>query len=104
MTKEYLLSILSERPVKSKYIESMHNVKGSTIRQLVHQLRIDGHHVASSYKGYWIEPDPQVYVKAINSNILPRIKSLSELKRVIDDKIEKEFNLNLPLPELTKQV
>lgn len=67
MTK--LLNLLNSKPKTAKQIILKLGISGYKLRQIVHNLRIDGHKIISGQKGYYISNDNEKIRACANSLI-----------------------------------
>ena len=66
----------SDNPLRSDQIEDELGLSGTAVRSIVHAMRIKGHGICSSSKGYWI---------GNQSEILDTVSSLEQRARSIAD-------------------
>ena len=76
---EYLMTVSGpDNPVKSKELEFLFNIPGSTVRGIVHELRRSGYVICSGNKGYYYS-NRQSDIEATCEHIRGRIRSLNEV-------------------------
>ncbi|KXS45392.1 MAG: hypothetical protein AWU54_409 [Candidatus Frackibacter sp. T328-2] len=63
--------------VTSKTLKQLYGVKGSAVRRIVHELRVDGLAVCSDSTGYFIAENERELDKAVN-NLRSRMNSIKE--------------------------
>ena len=64
------------KPVRSHELERLTGLGPAALRDLVHRLRVKGHPICSSTKGYWIGTREEVLDSA--DNLEQRARSISE--------------------------
>lgn len=76
---EYLMTVSGpDNPVKSKELEFLFKINGSTVRGIVHELRQSGYVICSGRKGYYYSNRTED-IEATCEHIRGRIRSLNEV-------------------------
>lgn len=79
MVKDYLEchAVGKENAVTSKVLKQVYGIRGSAVRSIIHDLRVNGLAVCSDNSGYYIAKNEGELDKAIN-NLQSRVNGITE--------------------------
>lgn len=79
MVQDYLEcnAVGKENAVTSRVLKQVYGIKGSAVRRIIHDLRVNGLAVCSDNNGYYIAKSEEELVKAIN-NLQSRVNGITE--------------------------
>ena len=89
-----LVHVKQEKPIKSIKIQRTYNLKGSEVRQIIHQLRLDGVPICSGSDGYYYPRDRIEATHTIN-HLRSRAISLFDIVKAMEDHFNKEDQQSL---------
>lgn len=95
---ETILRIISEHttdePIKSRQIELRTQLSGAEIREIVHELRLSKHPIASDDRGYYMARSEQE-LEHTKAQLRSRGSKILEVARALDDCFASKEQLSL---------
>lgn len=79
-----VLGHLSQRPRKSAELQRITGYSDVEIRQLIRELRLNGHPICSGQKGFWVWNGTDDSWEHTKNNIKSRAKQLMDLYRAME--------------------
>lgn len=95
---ETILNIISrhtaEEPIKSRVIEQRTQLSGSELRDIIHELRLSKHPIASDSEGYYIARSEQE-LQHTKAQLMSRATKIMEVVKALDKCFESQEQMSL---------
>ena len=89
-----LSKVKKDQPMKSIIIQRKYNLKGAEVRQIIHQLRLNGVPICSGPDGYYY-PKDRIEAKHTINHLKSRAKSLFNVIIAMEEHFDKEDQQSL---------
>lgn len=83
-----------ENPIYSVQIEKYFDISGIQLREIIHELRLEGYPIGSGNDGYFYARDKSELIDTIN-NLLGREIKIREVRLALEKCFSKDNQLNL---------
>ena len=89
-----LIHVKQDKPIKSIEIQRTYDIKGAEVRQIIHQLRLEGIPICSGPDGYYYPRDRIEATHTIN-HLRSRAISLFDIVKAMEEHFDKENQQSL---------